>query len=190
MAGTVAIHPFYEPIYLGFLKRLPFLLLTMLGGIGVIVLKGWFKGDIPDDIFLIAFAYVPLLCGLSGNVAIVSATVMVRGMATGDINLGRAWRAVGREVGVGVLIAIALSALVSFGIAFMNNDEATARLGWLVGLGLCLSIAWSAFLGAIVPLLCRASGVIDPAIASGPFVTMTCDITATFIYFFLVFALL
>jgi len=190
MAGTVAIHPFYEPIYLGFVKRLPFLLLTMMGGIGVIVLKEGFEEKIADGLLYAALVYVPLLCGLSGNVAIVSATVMVRGMATGDINLGRAWRAVGREIGVGLLIAIALSALVSIGFVLVDNDEVNPKLGWLVGLGLCLSIAWSAFLGAIVPLLCRASGVIDPAIASGPFVTMICDVTATFIYFFLVFALL
>jgi magnesium transporter len=190
MAGTVAIHPFYEPMYLGFLKRLPFLLLTMMGGIGVIMVKEAFEEKISAGIVAAAFLYVPLLCGLSGNVAIVSATVMVRGMATGEIHLGRAWKAVGREVGVGILIALALSALVSVGLALMIDTEVTPRLGWSVGLGLCLSIAWSAFLGAIVPLLCRASGVIDPAIASGPFVTMTCDITATIIYFSLVFALL
>jgi magnesium transporter len=189
MAGTVAIHPYFEPIHVGVLKRLPFLLVTMLGGFGVLAVKVLFEKDIPLGLFTAALGIIPLLSGLSGNVAIVTSTIMVRGLATGDINLGRAWKAVGREVTVGILTGIVLSVLVVAVLTTVGGTEGL-EIGWLVGLGLAVSVAWAALLGAMVPLLCKLSRVVDPAIASGPFVTMVCDISASLIFLFLVFALL
>jgi magnesium transporter len=122
-------------------------------------------------------------------VAIVTSTIMVRGLATGDINLVRAWRAVGREVAVGVLTGIVLAALVTAVLSGTGGFDQGSKIGWVVGLGLAVSIAWAALLGAMIPLLCKLSGFVDPAIASGPFVTMICDLSASLIFLFLVFAL-
>jgi magnesium transporter len=190
MAGTVAVHPYYEPIHLGVLKRLPFLLVTLVGGFGVLLVKALFEKDIPPALFTAALGIVPLLSGLSGNVAIVTATIMVRGLATGDINVLRAGKAVGREVTVAIVVGLVLAAVVTATLSLIGGREYGEGVGLVVGLGLCASVTWAALLGALVPLLCKLSRFVDPAIASGPFVTMACDISASLIFLFLVFAFL
>ena len=212
MAGTVAVHPFYESIVSGMVKRLPFLLVTMLGGIFIILLENYFHELIEVRALGWTISALPLLCGVSGNVAIVSSTVIVRGLATGEINLRRAWKALGHEVAIGTLNGLILSAVVALvvfavaeydspvdhpnegqAIAFEDSppstDDATARraapmqVATAILIGMAISVTFAAFLGALIPVACRISGRIDPAIASGPFVTALVDVSASLIFF-------
>ncbi len=188
MAGTVAVDPYHESVYTGVAKRLPFLGLTMVGGLGVVFLERMFESR---GVLAAALIYLPLLLGLSGNVAIVTSTVMVRGLATGEINLQRMWRALGHEFMIGTLIGIAVSLLVGLLIGYaLAEDETPRGLGWALGCGLVVSVSCSALIGAMVPIGCRLSGRIDPAIASGPFVTMLCDLTAALVFFLVIDTLL
>jgi magnesium transporter len=190
MAGTTAIHPMYEPIHVGVLKRLPFVLVTMTGGFGVLLLKGVFDGSIPSLLFKAVLAAIPLLSGVSGNVAVISSTVIVRGLATGDISLPRAWWAIGRELLSGLLIGAILAVVVALIFWWIEGVHHDPRVTLIVGLSLYVSVAWAALIGALVPVFCKFSRIIDPAIASGPFVTMTCDISASAIFLVLITVLL
>ena len=184
MAGTVAVHPYYEPVTAGVLKRLPFLFVTMLGGIFIIVLKEFFDKDIEGEALGWTLAALPLLCGVSGNVAIVSSTVIVRGLATGEINVQRAWKALGHEMLIGVLLGLVLSLIVGVVVFFLNHDSpAPTNIAFAVFVGLAISVTCAAFLGALIPVACRLSGKIDPAIASGPFVTALVAVSASLIFF-------
>lgn len=196
MAGTTAIHPVYESVQLGAARRLPFLLLTMVGGLSVFVFKALFDESISPELIAMALAAIPLLCGLTGNVAVVTSTVIVRGMATGEIAGRRLWRALGHELTVGFLLSLALP-LILWGVLVLlgsylleGADEYRPRVIPLVCLALCASVVWGSLVGGLVPVICRLSRVIDPAIASGPFVTMSCDISASFIFLLLVYLVL
>ena len=186
MAGTTAIHPYYEPIHVGVAKRLPFLLVTLTGCIGVLLVQEHFKTVIGrESLLLLVLPIVHLISGLSGNVAVVTSTVFVRGLATGEIYPGRISRAVWQELFIGLLIGLVIAVLVGLVLSLFGDKYADKI--WVVVCGLFVSIAWAAAIGALVPVFCRRVGI-DPAIASGPFVTITVDISASFI--FLLFVLL
>lgn len=189
MAGTVAINPFYEPVFAGIIKRLPFLVLTMIGGFGIIAVKEMFEEGLPPEM-VAAPIVIPLLIGLSGNVGIVTSTIMVRGLATGDINLERFWRALGKELAVGVVLAVVLGGAVALVLRLAPFSNLPDALPQVLGLSLVGSVVFSALLGGLIPLACRFTGVIDPAIASGPFVTMLCDLSGSFIFFLLLVLIL
>ena len=188
MAGTTAIHPYYEPIYMGVAKRLPFLLVTLTGCIGVLMVQEHFKSVIGGtQLMLMVLPIVHLISGLSGNVAVVTSTVFVRGLATGEIYPGRISRAIWQELLIGILIGLVIAVLVGLVLSFFFGQKYDSDTVLVVVCGLFASIAWAAVIGALVPVVCRRVGI-DPAIASGPFVTITVDISASFI--FLLFVLL
>ena len=189
LAGTLAVHPFYEPVWAGVWKRLPFLAITALGGLGFAMIKGGFD-SIDTQIMSEAMAYVPLVIALSGGVAIVSSTIMVRGLATGEINLSRFGRALTKEVLVGLCLAAILAVAVYLAIWLIESSSGATPivhgLPVIASIALIGSVVIAAFMGVTIPWLCRLTGRIDPAIASGPFVTMLCDVVAGFLYLLLV----
>lgn len=196
MAGTTAIHPYYEPVHVGVAKRLPFLLVTLTGCIGVLLVQNHFREIIAGDgtaeaslLMLMVLPIVHLISGLSGNVAVVTSTVFVRGLATGEIYPGRISRAVWQELLIGILIGLVIAVLVGLVLSLFFGQRYDPDIILVVVCGLFASIAWAAVIGALVPVICRRVGI-DPAIASGPFVTITVDISASFIFLLFVLKML
>jgi magnesium transporter len=196
MAGTTAIHPYYEPVHVGVAKRLPFLLVTLTGCIGVLLVQNHFREVITENgtaeaslLMLLVLPIVHLISGLSGNVAVVTSTVFVRGLATGEIHPGRISRAVWQELLIGILIGLVIAVLVGLVLSFFFGARYQPDIIMVVVCGLFASIAWAAAIGALVPVICRRLGI-DPAIASGPFVTITVDISASFIFLLFVLKML
>ena len=196
MAGTTAIHPYYEPVHVGVAKRLPFLLVTLTGCIGVLLVQNHFREVIAGDgtaeaslLMLMVLPIVHLISGLSGNVAVVTSTVFVRGLATGEIYPGRISRAVWQELLIGILIGLVIAVLVGLVLSLFFGQRYDPDIILVVVCGLFASIAWAAVIGALVPVICRRVGI-DPAIASGPFVTITVDISASFIFLLFVLKML
>ncbi|HLU49864.1 MAG TPA: magnesium transporter [Planctomycetota bacterium] len=192
LAGTTSVLPLYEPVHSDVLKRLPFLSVTMIGGFLVATVLDAFKINlIGVHIFAGIIIWAQLVSALSGNVAVVTSTVMVRGLATGVVGPKRLRRAVIRELLVAIILSLAFAVVVSVAFwvydRFKDPAEIAARgFGtWqaiaALGSAIVVSLGWSGLVGGTVPLLCRLLKI-DPAIASGPFVTITCDLSASTIF--------
>lgn len=123
---------------------------------------------------------VPVVMGIGGNVGIQSATLAVRGLATGTIQLSGAWSFALREVRVGVLLGFGYGALL--GLYGLFTGWPDPLLGVTVGLSVVLGISFASLVGSILPMGLHRLGV-DPAVATGPLVTSAIDVTSIFVYF-------
>lgn len=160
--------------------RLPWLVITCVGGMLVSgVVKG-FEQTLAQIIALASFS--PLIAGMGGNVGSQTATIMVRGLATGEIAHGDERKAILHEVAIGFLLGLCYGVVVG-GIAdFLYH----ARYGWwfgvVVGTSMCFSMTVSSTMASIEPFVLRHFGV-DPATATGPMITTTTDLLSNAFYF-------
>jgi len=128
---------------------------------------------------LILAAFIPLLIGTGGNVGAQSATVVIRGLATGEVKPRRALTVVLREAGIGALLGIVLGA-VALGWAYMfgrNLQVAAVVSTTLVAISVMATLA-----GGALPFIFRRLRI-DPALVSAPFITTIMDISGVAIYF-------
>jgi magnesium transporter len=124
-------------------------------------------------------AFIPLVIATGGNVGAQSATVVIRGLATGEVNPRRAITIVSREVGIGAIMGIALG-IVALGLvyAFGRNLVAAAVVGMtLVGISVMATLV-----GGALPFIFRLLKI-DPALVSAPFLTTVLDIFGVSLYF-------
>jgi magnesium transporter len=115
---------------------------------------------------------------MGGNVGVQSSTIVVRGLATGRIDLANLWKVVLREMRVGVLMALACGFTLTL-VAYIWH--AHLMLGMVLGAAMFFAITVAAVMGALVPVVLKKLSF-DPAISSGPFVTTANDITGLVIY--------
>ncbi|MFP3897849.1 MAG: magnesium transporter [Dehalococcoidia bacterium] len=123
--------------------------------------------------------FIPLVIAAGGNVGAQSATVVIRGLATGEVNPRRALAVVLREVGIGAIIGVALGAVaLGAAYAFGRNLEAAVVVGvTLVGISIMATLV-----GAALPFLFRLLKI-DPAMVSAPLLTTVMDIFGVTLYF-------
>lgn len=156
--------------------RLPWLLLGLLGGLlSGRILQG-FEGAL-TEVLELAF-FVPVIMALAGNIGIQSSTIIVRGLATGEVRTSDAGSLVLREAGVSLLNGLIIM-VVTFAAVWLWLGNPS--LGLVVSLSMLSVVIWATFTGTFVPLALRRLGQ-DPAFATGPFVTTTNDIVALAIY--------
>lgn len=132
-------------------------------------------------------AFIPLLIGTGGNIGAQSSTVVVRGLATGEISAGQAFRTMFGELGVGALLAAGLGTLTFAWAIILTGGEVDVAV--VVGVTLGLIATTAAVVGGGLPFLFRATKV-DPAAASAPLVTTVMDVSGVGIYFLIATALL
>jgi magnesium transporter len=156
--------------------RLPWLITNLFGGLVTGYLLWIFKVALRDAIVLVTF--VPVITGMGGNVGIQSSSITVRGLATGGVDLQRVGRTIFKEVRVGLLMALACGFTLGI-VAEIWHDN--AALGVAVGTAMAAAIIVASLMGTLVPIAFKRLGV-DPAVASGPFVTTANDITGILIY--------
>jgi magnesium transporter len=128
---------------------------------------------------LILAAFIPLLIGTGGNVGAQSATVVIRGLATGEVKPRRALAVVLREAGIGAILGIVLGA-VALGWAYMlggNLKVAIVVSTTLVAISVMATLA-----GGALPFIFRLLKI-DPALVSAPFITTIMDIFGVAVYF-------
>lgn len=157
-------------------KRLPWLIVLLFLGMFTSSLMGIFEATL-DKVALLA-TFIPLISGTSGNSGTQALAVAVRGIATGDIGGKSKFKLVLRELGTGLIMGIISGALV-VGVIFIWKQ--TLMIGLLVGAAICCSIIVATLAGSFIPLLMHKMGV-DPAVASGPFITTLNDVTSILIY--------
>ena len=155
--------------------RLPWLIIGMLGGIlGAQVISG-FEGGI-SEVPELAF-FIPLITAMGGNVGVQSSAIVVQSLARGNDQLGSMVKKIGKEALVAVVNGILLS-LIVYGFAYIFDSS---TLGLVVGLSLFTVIMFAAIFGTLIPLLLDRYKI-DPALATGPFITTLNDVLGLFIY--------
>ncbi|MCB9681593.1 MAG: magnesium transporter [Alphaproteobacteria bacterium] len=166
-----------RPVLAAVRHRAGWLFATIVGGVVASELIRSFQGTLERQAVLAGF--IPVVMGMGGNVGIQAATLAVRGLATGGVQLGGAVRFVWHEVRVGVVLGAAFGLLLG-GYAALRYDNAP-YVGASVGLAVVLAVSAASLLGAGVPVFLSRLDV-DPAVASGPLVTMSIDLVGIAVY--------
>ncbi len=159
------------------MSRLPWLIITIFGGLLSAKILSNFQGTISANATLAMF--MPLLTGMGGNVGTQSSTITVRNIATHVIEGTGIFRTLVHEISVGLFVGIVCSTMVGFAAIIMNADF---HIAIIVGIAMWANMTTAATIGTIVPLVFKKIGV-DPAVASAPFITTTIDLTGLTIYF-------
>ena len=157
--------------------RLPWLLIGMLGGIFGAKIIGIF--DLEKN-FELAF-FIPLIAAMGGNVGIQSAAIVVQGLANDSLRIESIYQKLIKELAVGLLNGVICSVIIL---------TATFVLGYSIELSITVSIAlliviiFAALFGTFIPLTLKTYNI-DPALATGPFITTINDMLGLFIYFWI-----
>ncbi len=157
--------------------RLPWLFASCLGGIFAFYIIGHFEQSLSQLTYLAAF--IPVIMGMGGNIGTQSSTIVVRGLATGRISSRDLWSVVFKELAVGFILGLVYGALIG-SVAQMRFS--LWALAAAVGLAVVSSMSIAALVGSLVPMVLSRIEV-DPAVASGPFVTTAIDVISVFFYF-------
>ncbi len=165
-------------------SRVVWLVASAAGGLVAAMLMGVFETEL-TKILPLAF-FVPVVIGMGGNVGTQSSTIVVRGLAMGRIDVKRLWWVIGRESVVGAVLGLIYGVLVGlFGLAAFSSGGAGwsgLQLGGVVALAVLGSMTLAACVGSFIPLLMERIHI-DPAVATGPFVTTAVDMLGILIYF-------
>lgn len=157
--------------------RLPWLFASCVGGIIAFTVINHFENALNQVAYLAAF--IPVIMGMGGNIGTQSSTIVVRGLATGRLSVRDIRRVVLKELCIGLILGLAYGLLIA-AVAQFRYD--TLMLAVSVGMALMSSMCIAALVGSFVPML-MARVNIDPAVATGPFVTTAIDIVSVFFYF-------
>lgn len=157
--------------------RLPWLLVGLLGGILGSEVIGLFEGKL--GLYPQMALFIPLITAMGGNVGVQSSAIVVQGIASNNINLTGIGGRLLKELGVALLNGIVCSLLI---LLFVFVSKGDLALGYTVSLSLLSVIIFAGIFGTLIPLVLHKRGV-DPALATGPFVTTTNDVTGLFLYF-------
>jgi len=156
--------------------RLPWLVIAFIGQIvAAMVIKGH-EATLQQVIALTFF--MPVIMAMGGNSGIQSSTIVIRGLATGEISLSSTRRRFFRELRVSLFIGFIFGSLMACIVGIWFN----MMMGVMVGLTLNLVILQAAILGGLIPFILKRLDI-DPALASGPFITTFNDILGLLIYF-------
>jgi magnesium transporter len=156
--------------------RLPWLLIGMVGGIFSAQVISRFESGI-SLVPSLAF-FIPLITATGGNVGVQSSAIVVQSLAKGNDHMGSILQKLLKEGLVGLLNGVLLSLLI-YGIAYIFSSS---TLGFVVSISLLVVVVFAAVIGTLIPLLLHKNKI-DPALATGPFITTLNDVLGLFIYF-------
>ncbi len=163
-----------------FRKRIVWLVILVLVNLVSASIIALFEAELQKAIVLTFF--IPLLLGTAGNAGAQAATLMLRALVTGDVELDEWLKTLLKELVVGVLLGVSLGALGWLMGTFHAGGYAGLQIGAVVGLTMFAIVVVANFVGMILPfILARLS--IDPAVASNPLITTIADATGLLIYF-------
>ena len=159
--------------------RLPWLFASWIGGVMAAYIIGKYENMLESMIALAAF--IPIIIGMGGNIGTQSSTIIVRGMATGRIEIGNEFKVLLKELRVGLILGVLYGIMLGIfaNFKFLGSDP---MLGLVVGLSICSSMLLATAVGTFTPLILRKLDI-DPAVATGPFVTTSIDILGVLLYF-------
>ena len=157
--------------------RLPWLFASCLGGIFAFYVITHFEESLSRITYLAAF--IPVIMGMGGNIGTQSSTIVVRGLATGRLDVHDVWSVVGKELAVGLILGLVYGLLIG---SVAQLQYSTIMLALAVCIAVICSMSVAALVGSCVPMLLARINI-DPAVATGPFVTTSIDIISVYFYF-------
>lgn len=155
--------------------RMPWLLIGLLGGVFGAKVISSFEGGI-SQIPALAF-FIPLIAAMGGNVGVQSSAIVVQSLARGSDQFGSILKKLGKEALVAVVNGLLLSIII-YGITYAFDSS---TLGLVVSISLFTVIMFAAVFGTLIPLILDKYKI-DPALATGPFITTINDVLGLFIY--------
>lgn len=165
--------------------RAPWLFASWIGGVMAMFIIGAFEEELQKVLALASF--IPIVMGMGGNIATQSSTIIVRGIATGRVNMSDFFHLILKEMRVGMILGVVYGIFLGI-VAYIGFSEPK-----LLGIVVCFSIffcmAMAATVGTIIPLVLKRFDI-DAAIATGPFVTTSIDILGVMMYFLIAKTLL
>ncbi|MBU0519557.1 magnesium transporter [bacterium] len=176
IAGTRDEEPTEQATLKVFWQRFPWLLVALVGGIVAASVIHHFEATLMKIIALAFF--VPVITAMGGSTAMQASSIVVRGLATGEIEMRDLLPRIFREIRVGLLNGLVLGIVLGVIVALWLQQ---VNLGLLLGFTLLLNICFASLLGAAVPIMMKRIGI-DPALAMGPFVTSAIDVIGLLIY--------
>ena len=159
--------------------RMPWLMIGLLGGIMGAKVLGVFEESL-KQIPAVAF-FIPLIAAMAGNVGVQSSSIVVQTIASGARDFDSFGRKLLKELSVSLITAVVFSSLI-FSYNFIS--DAAWPLTIAVSISLFIVIVFAAMFGTVVPLLLNRFKV-DPALATGPFITTTNDILGLIMYMYI-----
>jgi magnesium transporter len=157
--------------------RLPWLILALFGGFVSVSILGGFEEAMLQ--YPILFFFTPLIAAMAGNVGVQSSAIIVQGLANDSLR-GSLWNRLLKEVSQSLLNGFVLAALLmSAGMFFLGFE---LKVGLTVAVSLISVIIIASIIGTFVPIILDKRGI-DPALATGPFITTSNDILGILIYF-------
>ena len=157
--------------------RLPWLVLALLGGFISVRVLGLFEGAMQQYGYL--FFFTPLIAAMAGNVGVQSSAIIVQGLANDTLS-GSLFNRLIKEISLSLLNGFILSLILFLGSHFLLNVELIIAV--IVAISLISVIIIASLIGTFIPLLLDKFGI-DPALATGPFITTSNDICGILIYF-------
>ncbi len=158
--------------------RLPWLILGLLGGLGAVLIMEGYEEALKK--YKDLFFFTPLIAAMAGNVGVQSSAIIVQGLANDTVK-GSLFNRLIKEIGLSLINGFVLGVLVVAAGFFMNlgiNFSVTVAISML-----CVIIV-AALIGTFVPIILDKKGI-DPAIATGPFITTSNDIFGIFLFFYI-----
>lgn len=159
--------------------RLPWLFIGLLGGIlGAVVISGNEKAleKIPNMVF-----FIPLIGAMAGNVGVQSSSIVVQSLASGASNLQSIWMKLLKEFSVALIAAFSLASLLLIFNLFFNIGNSGQQLAYTVSFSLFIVVIFASLFGTFIPLFLNKLKI-DPALATGPFITTLNDIMGLLVY--------
>ncbi|HEY4618536.1 MAG TPA: magnesium transporter [Flavobacterium sp.] len=157
--------------------RLPWLVLALLGGFITVKVLGLFEGAMAEHGNL--FFFTPLIAAMAGNVGVQSSAIIVQGLANNTLS-GSLFNRLIKEISLSLLNGAILASILFLGSYFLLGEPPI--LGVVITSALVSVIIIASLIGTFIPLLLDKFGV-DPALATGPFITTSNDICGILIYF-------
>jgi len=167
-----------DSIWLLTRARLPWLVLGLFGGLGSVYIMQGFEEALEK--FPILFFFTPLIAAMAGNVGVQSSAIIVQGLANDNLR-GSLFNRLVKEVSLSLINGLALGLLVIIFGLVVGQDQLVSLT---IALSLLSVIIIAALVGTFVPIILDKQGI-DPAIATGPFITTSNDIFGIFLFFYI-----
>jgi magnesium transporter len=160
--------------------RLPWLFLGLLGGLGSVFILQDFEAIMEEPKLRNLFFYTPLIAAMAGNVGVQSSAIIVQGIAN-DVVKGSLFKRLIKEIGLSLINGLSLALVILVFGQFINQ---AFMVSITIAGSMMLVIVVAALVGTFVPIVLNKQGI-DPAIATGPFITTANDIFGIFLFFYI-----